>query len=236
MRRKDRCGPGITNCDETGGVPSSEESTAALGCCERAAAGSSPLLAKESQFKRESATRTDRQREDFTAGFLAELARPQFTLNLSRKAGVSSTREPKCPDLGGESRTLLRIRCRQKYLILSNYPSCFLGFLLRRVFPAELPFPDRDGPASRMPSSFCETQAHGMRKHLSRDFGTLSLLDLGGNRPQKPKAIGNDTQRLWNPDRGLYRTPSENRRGTRSKNFLRKNRRILDATTKVRFS
>ncbi len=74
---------------------------AASPCFKGVDGGSSPPLANKSQFKRENATRTDRHREYFTVGFLAEPARPHFTWNLSRKAGVSSIRETEMsPDLG----------------------------------------------------------------------------------------------------------------------------------------
>src|SRR6266567_1094159 len=102
MRRKDRCGPGITNREGAENVPSSgEEMTTALECFKGVAAGTSPLAANESQVNRENATRADRhrQRGDFMAGFLAEPARPHFTWNLSRKAGDLPFAKPKCSQI-----------------------------------------------------------------------------------------------------------------------------------------
>src|SRR5437588_6012764 len=101
MRRKDRCGPGITNCDGAENVPSSgEEMTTALECVKGVAGRRSPPLANESQVKRENATRADRhrQRGDFTAGFLAEPARPHFTWNLFAEGrGVFHSRNGNVP-------------------------------------------------------------------------------------------------------------------------------------------
>src|ERR1700674_1540419 len=100
MRRKDRSGPGIKNCEAVEDVASSGEGTTAGTDCS-AGEGISPLAASRLQLKRESESKTDRQKGDFTAGFLAEPARPHFTWNLSRKAGVSSIRETEMfPDLG----------------------------------------------------------------------------------------------------------------------------------------
>lgn len=60
---------------------------AASECFEGVAGGRSPLPANKSQFKSENAITTDKQREGFTAGSLAEPAGPHFTRSLSRKAG-----------------------------------------------------------------------------------------------------------------------------------------------------
>ena len=63
IRRKDRCGPGITNCDEFESVPPAEEE----------------VVANKSLLKQERTTKTDRHTGHFTAGFPLESARPHFT-------------------------------------------------------------------------------------------------------------------------------------------------------------
>ena len=37
----------------------------------------------------------------------------------------------------------------------------------------------------------------GMRKHLADDFDVIYILDLGWERPQEPKTLGQNTQRFW---------------------------------------
>ncbi len=71
MRRKDRRGPGIVNCDAAETVPSSGTAVTTASEVELLAEGCSPVRAISSQLTRENATRKHRQRGDFTAGSLA---------------------------------------------------------------------------------------------------------------------------------------------------------------------
>src|SRR4051794_14361645 len=87
MRRNDRKGPGMTNCDEGASDPSSAEESAPASAC-LAGKGCSPLRANRWQFKRDNPIRTETQNGDFTAGFLTEPARPHSTWNRSRKGRV----------------------------------------------------------------------------------------------------------------------------------------------------
>src|ERR1700719_2380157 len=101
MRKKDRCGPGITNCAGADGVsPSAEEMAAELECSKETAGACSRLRANESHSKRENATRMDRQTGSFTAGFLSEPARPHVTWNRGRQGVVFVRETEMSPDLG----------------------------------------------------------------------------------------------------------------------------------------
>src|SRR5258707_5317732 len=74
MRRKERSGPGIRNSDVA---------TAAVS-----ASAKSPALADKQQQEKTEATRMEKHRRDFTAGFLFEPARPHATGSTSRRAGM----------------------------------------------------------------------------------------------------------------------------------------------------
>src|SRR5271169_4134261 len=69
IRRKDRSGPGIVNCDDAASVPPSGKEVTAE-CFELLAGGCSPARASNSQLTRENASTRHRQRGDFTVGSL----------------------------------------------------------------------------------------------------------------------------------------------------------------------
>src|SRR5208282_3769540 len=70
MRRKDRSGPGIVNCDDAERVPSSGREVTAASESLELAGGCSPVRANKTQLLRENATTRHRQRGDFTVGSL----------------------------------------------------------------------------------------------------------------------------------------------------------------------
>lgn len=77
MRRKERSGPGIMNCDEFVTGPSAGGVAAAADAFEIVELAESPALAdKPKHAKTETTTRMERQRGTFTAGFLSEPVRP----------------------------------------------------------------------------------------------------------------------------------------------------------------
>src|SRR5271169_5571158 len=138
MRRKDRCGPGMTNSDEDECLSSSEEEvTAASECCKRAEKSPAGLTANKSQVKRENATTADKQRGDFTAGFLSEPARTsRHPESIAEGRGVFIRETEMFPDLGlVKTGPCSKSEFPQKYLISSDNPSVFFGF-----FAAGRPF------------------------------------------------------------------------------------------------
>src|SRR6267143_2897750 len=90
MRRNERSGPAIMNSDEAATGPSSRGELAdAWDGFETAAAAKSPALANKQQLqKTEATTRMEKQRGNFTAGFLLEPARSHTTRITVRKAGI----------------------------------------------------------------------------------------------------------------------------------------------------
>ncbi len=74
------------NCDDAEGGSPSEE-------------GSSPLPANETQFKSENVTRADKQRGNFTAGSLAEPARPHHLESIAEGRGAFPFATSKCPQI-----------------------------------------------------------------------------------------------------------------------------------------
>src|ERR1700680_3130445 len=90
MRRKERSGPGITNSDEAATGPSCGDEVAAAsdGLETAATAKSRALTGKQPLEKTAAATRMEKQRGDFTAGFLLEPVRSHATGSTSRRAGI----------------------------------------------------------------------------------------------------------------------------------------------------
>src|SRR5713101_8059788 len=90
MRRNERSGPVIMNYDEAATGPSSGEEDAAVSdVFETASSAKSPALAdKQPLQKTEATTRMEKQRGNFTAGFLLEPARSHATRITSRKAVI----------------------------------------------------------------------------------------------------------------------------------------------------
>src|ERR1700688_958512 len=98
MRRNDRRGPGIMNCDEAGSFPSSAGEMGTVADCVASGAGRrSPVPANKSQRNRENAIVADKRSGDFTAGFLSEPARRHSTWNLRGRQAMSSIRETEMP-------------------------------------------------------------------------------------------------------------------------------------------
>src|ERR1035441_8578582 len=124
IRRKDRCGPGITACGWAESVPFSADKTAAeLACAGSTAAGCSLRPANKSQVKRANTNRADRQTGGFTAGFPSERARLHVTWNLLRKAGdVFHSRNRNVELRFGETELCSRISMWAKYLISCDDP------------------------------------------------------------------------------------------------------------------
>src|ERR1017187_4637019 len=88
MRRKDRSGPGIINCDEFVTNPSGGEVAAVSDEFETSKAAKTRSSADRQPQERTKATTTmERQRGNFTAGFLLEPAAPKAIRSASRRAG-----------------------------------------------------------------------------------------------------------------------------------------------------
>src|SRR5258708_3903788 len=90
MRRKERSGPVIMNSEEAATGPSCGDDVAAAsdGFETATPAKSSALAGKQQQAKTETTTRVQKQRGDFTAGFLSEPARPHATGVTARRAEI----------------------------------------------------------------------------------------------------------------------------------------------------
>src|SRR5258708_39391813 len=99
MRRNERSGPVIMNSEEAAtGSSCGDEVAAAWDEFETAASAKSPALAgRQQQAKTEATTRVQKQRGNFTAGFLLEPAR-SHTTGSSGERGLSFIRETEsCP-------------------------------------------------------------------------------------------------------------------------------------------
>src|ERR1700730_3062423 len=90
MRRNERSGPGIMNSDQAAtGTSSGDEEAAGSDGFATAGSEKLPALADKQQLeKTEDTRRMEKQRGDFTAGFLLEPARSHATRNTSRRAGM----------------------------------------------------------------------------------------------------------------------------------------------------
>src|SRR5271156_68581 len=90
MRRNERSGPGMGNSatDETGSSAGDEIATASDEFV-TAELTASPALASKHEQKKTGAIRRDRQRGNFTAGFLLESATPNAMRSTPRRAAIS---------------------------------------------------------------------------------------------------------------------------------------------------
>ena len=125
MRRKERSGPGMGNCDDAVlGPASGVEESATAGLAE------SPALAyKQPRENREAITKTERREGHFMAG--SPLNQKDLTLPGVLR-GEQGIREPSYALFLGPGVSGLRFQCRPKYAIFPDYPRNFV--FLRRFF------------------------------------------------------------------------------------------------------